>query len=73
MDQRKSPSEPFLAKNLRVPPSHPLTPPSLPPRATRGWAQKGRGCQAQHMALGLRTTEVEVPAGLQGPSALTRL
>lgn len=62
MDQHKSPSKPFWAKNHHVRPPH-LTPPSLPFRATRGRAQKGRGCQAQHMALGLGTTEVEVPAG----------
>lgn len=45
------------------PSSSSLPLPPLPPRATRGRAQKGRACQAQHMALGLGTTEVEVPAG----------
>lgn len=61
----------FLAKNHCVSPSPPLPPPlphphpTFPPLSERpeAEAQKGRGCQARHMALGLGTAEVEVPAG----------
>lgn len=42
---------------------HHRLPSPLPPRSTRGRAQKGRRCQAQHMALSLGTTEVKAPAG----------
>lgn len=60
-DQHKSACKPFLPEKHRVP--VPTSPHLPPPRETRGQAQKGRGCQARHMALGLGTTEVEVPAG----------